>query len=54
MSAGLAPTPVREVLCRSCRNLVNHYTAAGELEHAKLFSRFVEEFEATYEKHAKS
>ena len=25
----LAPTPVREVLCRSCRNLVNHYTAAG-------------------------
>jgi regulator of sirC expression with transglutaminase-like and TPR domain len=50
----LAPTPVREVLCRSCRNLVNHYTAAGEPERARLFSRFVEEFEATYEKHAKS
>jgi regulator of sirC expression with transglutaminase-like and TPR domain len=50
----LAPTPVREVLCRNCRNLVNHYTAAGELDRAKLFSRFVEEFEATYEKHAKS
>ena len=50
----LAPTPVREVLCRSCRNLVNHYTAAGEPERAKLFARFVEEFEATYEKHAKS
>ena len=50
----LAPTPVREVLCRSCRNLVNHYTAAGEPERAKLFARFVEEFEGTYEKHAKS
>jgi regulator of sirC expression with transglutaminase-like and TPR domain len=50
----LSPTPIREVLCRSCRNLVNHYTAAGEPERAKLFARFVEEFEATYEKHAKS
>ena len=50
----LAPTPVREVLCRSCRNLVNHYTAAGEPERAKLFGRFVEEFEETYEKHANS
>lgn len=50
----LAPTPVREVLCRSCRNLVNHYNAAGEPEKAKLFAHFVEEFEATYEKHAKS
>lgn len=50
----LAPTPIREVLCRSCRNLVNHYTAAGESERAKLFARFVEEFEATYEKHARS
>jgi regulator of sirC expression with transglutaminase-like and TPR domain len=27
----LAPTPAREVLCRCCRNLVNHYAAAGEL-----------------------
>ena len=50
----LAPTPIREVLCRSCRNLVNHYTAAGEPERARLFARFVEEFEATYENHAKS
>jgi regulator of sirC expression with transglutaminase-like and TPR domain len=53
-ASDLAPTPVREVLCRSCRNLVNHYTTAGEPERAKLFARFVEEFEATYEKHAKS
>jgi regulator of sirC expression with transglutaminase-like and TPR domain len=53
-ASDLAPTPVREVLCRSCRNLVNHYTAAGEPERAKLFARFVEEFETTYEKHASS
>ena len=53
-ASDLAPTPIREVLCRSCRNLVNHYTANGEHERAKLFARFVEEFEATYEKHAKS
>lgn len=53
-ASDLMPTPVREVLCRSCRNLVNHYTAAGEPERAKLFGRFVEEFEATYEKHANS
>lgn len=46
----LAPTPVREVLCRSCRNLVNHYHAAGDPARAKLFAGFVEEFEATYER----
>ena len=44
----LAPTPVREVLCRSCRNLVNHYTATGETSQARLFAGFVEEFEAAY------
>ena len=48
----LAPTPIREVLCRCCRNLVNHYTAAGDAEHAKLFAGFVEEFESTYARHA--
>ncbi len=47
----LAPSPVREVLCRSCRNLVNHYTAAGEPHRARLFASFVEEFELTYAKH---
>jgi regulator of sirC expression with transglutaminase-like and TPR domain len=47
----LAPTPVREVLCRSCRNLVNHYTAAGDQARAKLFADFVEEFEAVLAKH---
>jgi len=49
----LAPTTVREVLCRSCRNLVHHYTAAGDLDRAKLFAGFVEEFESTHERHAK-
>jgi len=47
----LAPTTVREVLCRSCRNLAHHYTAAGDLAKAQIFSEFVDEFEATYERH---
>jgi regulator of sirC expression with transglutaminase-like and TPR domain len=51
-TSDLSPTPVREVLCRNCRNLVNHYTAAGEPERAKLFAGFVEEFEATYERNS--
>lgn len=46
----LAPTPVREVLCRCCRNLANHYSAKGRADYARLFASFVEEFEATYEK----
>jgi regulator of sirC expression with transglutaminase-like and TPR domain len=50
--ADLAPTPVREVLCRCCRILVNHYTAGGDLEHARLFAEFVAEFESTHERHA--
>ncbi|HTQ30322.1 MAG TPA: transglutaminase-like domain-containing protein [Opitutaceae bacterium] len=53
-TSDLAPTPVREVLCRSCRNLANHYTQAGDQRHAQLFTEFVEEFEATYERHASS
>lgn len=48
----LAPTPVREVLCRCCRNLVNHYRAAGDEDRADLFSSFVDEFDATHERHA--
>jgi regulator of sirC expression with transglutaminase-like and TPR domain len=50
--ADLAPTPVREVLCRACRNLVNHYAAADDEAHARLFADFVSEFDATYERHA--
>lgn len=52
--ADLAPTPVREVLCRVCRNLANHYAAAEDPVHAQLFTEFVAEFEATYERHANS
>jgi regulator of sirC expression with transglutaminase-like and TPR domain len=51
-STDLSPTPVREVLCRSCRNLVNHYSTDGDSLRAKLFAGFVEEFEATYARHA--
>jgi regulator of sirC expression with transglutaminase-like and TPR domain len=46
----LAPIPVREMLCRCCRNLVLHYAAAGEGEHSRTFAEFVEEFEATYDR----
>ena len=51
--SALAPTPVREVLCRSCRNLVNHYTASGNLERAKLFASFVDDFESTHARHSR-
>ena len=44
----LAPTTIREVLCRSCRNLVSHYLAAGDSARAQLFAGFIEEFEAAY------
>jgi len=47
----LAPTPVREVLARCCRNLVNHYTAAGDEARSLLFNGFAAEFEAVYERH---
>ena len=47
----LAPTPVREVLCRCCRNLVNHYTLAGDSDRAQLFAGFVAEFQSAYERH---
>lgn len=50
--ADLAPTPVREVLCRCCRNLANHYQAAGDSVRALLFAGFVDEFESVYERHS--
>jgi len=46
----LAPAPVREVLCRCCRNLANHFAAAGDQRRALMFSDFVGEFEAAYER----
>ena len=50
----LTPTPIREVLCRCCRNLVNHYTVTNQPEPARLFASFVTEFESTHERHASS
>ncbi len=50
----LAPTPVREVLSRCCRNLAKHYAAAGDTAHARLFLGFVAEFDLAYERHAQS
>jgi regulator of sirC expression with transglutaminase-like and TPR domain len=41
----LAPTNIREVLCRGCRNLVRHCEASLEPERARLYAGFVEEFE---------
>jgi regulator of sirC expression with transglutaminase-like and TPR domain len=46
----LAPTPIREVLCRSCRNLANHYQVQGNTDKSALFDSFVTEFEATHAK----
>lgn len=48
----LAPTTVREVLCRCCRNLASHYAAALNPPLARMFAGFVDEFEATYAKNA--
>ncbi len=44
----LAPTPVREVLLRCCRNLANHFASAGDAQLARMFSGFSDEFEDTY------
>ncbi|MDP1581773.1 MAG: transglutaminase-like domain-containing protein [Candidatus Didemnitutus sp.] len=52
--ADLAPTPVREVLCRACRNLARHFLAAEDHANAKLFSSFVNDFDAAYDWHAGS
>lgn len=50
--ADLAPTPVREVLTRCCRNLVNQYNAHHQPGQAQLFAGFVAEFDSTYEQNA--
>lgn len=51
--ADLAPTPVREVLCRCCRNLSYHYAIAHDDVQARLYAELVEEFEATHERNSK-
>lgn len=46
----LAPVPVGEVLCRTCRNLTNQYMANDDTEKQGLFSGFVDAFEEAYKK----
>ena len=48
----LAPTPVREVLVRCCRNLASHYAAAQDHGRARLYAGFVADFEAVHERSA--
>lgn len=46
----LLPSPVGEVLCRFCRNLVHQYTIRNNLRMARLFADFIQEFEDAYER----
>ena len=46
--ADLMPASVRELLCRNCRALMQHFAAAGDGERARRFGGFIEEFEAAY------
>lgn len=50
----LTPTPVREVLCRCCRNLANHYSIEKDVGRARLFASFVHEFEVTHQRNIRS
>lgn len=50
----LVPSTVREVLCRCCRNLAGHFNDTNNVPFARLFSSFVEDFEATYQKNLSS
>ncbi len=50
----LTPTPVREVICRCCRNLVSHYSQAKQPDYARLFAGFVHEFEVTHQRNISS
>ncbi|MFB9900763.1 transglutaminase-like domain-containing protein [Cerasicoccus arenae] len=46
--AVFAPCPVGEVLARCCRNLVNQYSREGDSDRVRLFTEYVNEFEAAY------
>ncbi len=50
----LVPSPVGEVLCHCCQNLARIYSLKNNQGRARLFTGFVQEFEATYRRHAKS
>ena len=48
------PTPVGEVICRTCRNLTSQYAHEKDLERSEMFSGFVRTFHEAYRKHARS
>lgn len=54
LTRSLTPSTVREVLCRCCRNLANHYAEAGLQPLARLYASFVEEFDAAIQSRANS
>lgn len=43
------PISTGEVLLRCCRNLVNQFTRAHQMEKARLFASYVQEFESIYQ-----
>ncbi len=46
----LAPTPIREVLTRCCRNLANHYAQRRQESMSQLYASFAAEFDRCYHK----
>ncbi len=48
------PTPVGEVLCRCCRNLIVAYERSENVQGRDLFRSFVDAFEDAYRRHAES
>lgn len=48
------PTPVGEILCRCCRNLIVAYDRLGNSSGRDLFRSFVDSFEDAYRRHAES
>ncbi|MEM0966520.1 MAG: transglutaminase-like domain-containing protein [Verrucomicrobiota bacterium] len=46
----LLPSPVGEVICRICRNLVHQYTLKNDLKRARQFAGYIQEFEQAYER----
>jgi len=52
MDSYFQPTPVGEIICRSCRNLVHQYQLAEDTEMMDRFTSFVDEFERVYREHS--
>ena len=52
MDSYFQPTPVGEILCRCCRNLIQQYQLSGDSELSDRFASFVDEFERVYREHS--